>query len=224
MRKTENGLLMLNLFFVVSIEVANVVTAKVVNTGLMLGGAPVLVPGGAITYAFTFLCTDIIGEIWGRKEANKAVWRGFVLQLFALVLILLTKWLPANDPAMQSAYDVLLGQVPIFAFGSLVAYWCSQSWDVWFFHKIRDKWLAKHGGNTDHRWIWNNASTMTSQIIDTVIYISIAFGLGLGWFWQEGGVRLIFNMVVGQYLLKFVLAILDTPFFYFFTRRMKDNK
>jgi hypothetical protein len=223
MRKTENGLLMLNLFFVVSIVVANVVTAKVVNTGLMLGGAPVLVPGGAITYAFTFLCTDIIGEIWGKKEANKAVWRGFVLQLFALVLILLTKWLPANDPAMQNSYDMLLGQVPIFAFGSLVAYWCSQSWDVWFFHKIRNRWMSKHEGNTSHRWIWNNASTMTSQIIDTVIYISIAFGFGLGWFWQDGGVRLIFNMVVGQYLLKFLLAILDTPFFYFFTRKMKEQ-
>ncbi len=223
MKKTESNLILLNLFFVVSIVVANVVTAKVINTGLMLGGAPILVPGGAITYAFTFLCTDIIGEIWGKKEANKAVLRGFILQLFALLLILITKWLPANDPVMQSSYDALLGQVPIFAFGSLVAYYCSQSWDVWFFHKIREKWLAKHQGSVTHRWLWNNCSTMTSQIFDTVIYIAIAFGFGLGWFWNDGGVRLVFNMVVGQYLLKFLLAALDTPIFYYFTRKRKEE-
>ena len=114
---------------------------------------------------------------------------------------------------------MLLGQTPIFVFGSLVAYLCSQSWDVWIFHKIR----VRFNGNPKRRWIWNNASTLTSQIIDTAIYISIAFGIGLGWFMQEGGMMLVLGMVIGQYLLKAGLALCDTPFFYLLTHKYKDK-
>ena len=61
--------------------------------------------------------------------------------------------------------------------------------------------------------------TLTSQVWDTVIYACISFGLGLGWlFTAEGRVQLL-GVVLGQYLLKALLALLDTPFFYFFTRR-----
>ena len=72
------------------------------------------------------------------------------------------------------------------------------------------------------RQIWNNASTLTSQIIDTAIYISIAFGIGLGWFMQEGGMMLVLGMVIGQYLLKAGLALCDTPFFYLLTRKYQE--
>ena len=98
-------------------------------------------------------------------------------------------------------------------------YLCSQSWDVWIFHKIRGRFC----GNPKRRWIWNNASTLTSQIIDTAIYISIAFGIGLGWFMQEGGMMLVLGMVIGQYLLKAGLALCDTPFFYLLTRKHQEE-
>ena len=127
-------------------------------------------------------------------------------------------YLPAYDEEMQRAYRMLLGQTPIFVFGSLVAYLCSQSWDVWISHKIRSRFC----GNPKRRWIWNNASTLTSQIIDTAIYISIAFGIGLGWFIQEGGMMLVLGMVIGQYLLKAGLALCDTPFFYLLTRKYQE--
>lgn len=214
MRRTNGNLITLNVVFVVCLIVANVVTAKVIPVGISLFGTPMLIPGAALTYALTFLCTDIIGEIWGKSEADKTVWRGFAAQLLALVLILLTQFLPAYDGEVQWAYDRLLGQTPIFILGSLVAYLCSQSWDVWIFHKIRDGFY----GDPRCRWIWNNASTLSSQVIDTAIYISVAFGIGLGWFWQEGGVALTLVMILGQYLLKATLALLDTPFFYYFTR------
>ena len=113
-------------------------------------------------------------------------------------------YLPAYDEEMQRAYRMLLGQTPVFVFGSLVAYLCSQSWDVWIFHKIRGR-------------------TLTSQIIDTAIYISIAFGIGLGWFMQEGGMMLVLGMVIGQYLLKAGLALCDTPFFYLLTRKHQEE-
>lgn len=217
--KSNANLITLNVVFVVCLIVANVVTSKVLDTGIHIGGVPVLIPGAALTYALTFLCTDVIGEIWGKKEANKAVIRGFAAQLIALALIILTMYLPAYDEEMQRAYRMLLGQTPIFVFGSLVAYLCSQSWDVWIFHKIRGRFC----GNPKRRWIWNNASTLTSQIIDTAIYISIAFGIGLGWFMQEGGIMLVLGMVIGQYLLKAGLALCDTPFFYLFTRKHQEE-
>lgn len=219
MRKTNGNLITLNVVFVVCLIVANVVTAKVIDTGIRFDDTPILIPGAALTYAMTFLCTDIIGEIWGKREANKAVWRGFFAQMIALSLILLTQLLPAYDEEMQEAYEKLLGQTPMFVLGSLVAYLCSQRWDVWIFHKIRGSFFA----DPKYRWIWNNASTMTSQIIDTAIYISIAFGIGFGWFFKEGGMTLTLYMIMGQYLLKAGLAILDTPFFYFFTRKQIDK-
>lgn len=217
MKKNNSNLISLNAVFIVCLIIANVVTAKVIDTGLFIGSTPILIPGAALTYALTFLCTDVIGEVWGKEEANKAVWRGFAAQFLALFLICLTSMLPAHDEAMQTAYERLLGQTPIFVIGSLVAYLCSQKWDVWIFHKIRDRFFA----DPRRRWIWNNASTLTSQIIDTAIYITIAFGIGLGWLWQEGGVALTLGMIAGQYLLKAALALLDTPIFYLLTNKRK---
>ena len=219
MKKTNSNLITLNVVFVVCLIVANVVTAKVIDTGLCILGTPILIPGAALTYAMTFLGTDIIGEIWGKEEANKAVWRGFFAQMIALLLILLTQFLPPYSEEMQHSYEMLLGQTPMFVLGSLVAYLCSQKWDVWIFHKVRDMFCA----DPEFRWIWNNMSTFTSQIIDTAIYISIAFGLGLGWFFQDGGIKLTLCMILGQYILKAGLAVIDTPFFYLFTRK-KINK
>lgn len=215
MKQSNSNLILINATFCMLIVIANVVTSKVIDTGLLLWGRPIMIPGAAITYAFTFLCTDIIGEVWGKTEANAAVKRGLFVQIFATLLILLTKFLPSVDPAMQEAYDRLLGQNWVFVVASLIGYYCSQTWDVWIFHKIRDRFEGK----PNYRWIWNNASTLSSQIWDTVIFISIGFGLGMGWFFQEGGLMIIVNMIIGQYLLKAVLALIDTPIFYLFTKR-----
>ncbi|MBQ0035111.1 MAG: queuosine precursor transporter [Bacteroidales bacterium] len=215
MKKTYNNLTLLNIIFVVSIVISNVVGCKVIDLGFSIAGIPLLLSGGAITYAFTFLCTDIIGELWGKYEANAAVKRGFIGQIFAIALIFATMYTPTNDATMQAAYEKLLGQSFMFTVGSLAAYYCSQKWDVWIFHRVRDYF----GGKQNLRWVWNNASTLTSQIIDTTIYALVAFGIGCGWLWQENGLAGIVSIIAGQYLLKMCLAILDTPFFYFFTKQ-----
>lgn len=220
MRQTNGNLIMLNIIFVISIVIANIVGCKVINLGFEIAGIPLLLSGGAITYAFTFLCTDVIGENWGKKEANKAVIRGFFGQVFAIILIVLTQYTPTDDKTMQGAYETLLGQSPVFTLGSLCAYICSQKWDVWIFHKIRGQFF----GDPKYRWIWNNASTLTSQIIDTTIYAVIAFGFGMGWLFNSGGLMMILSIILGQYLLKAALALLDTPFFYLLTRKSLTSK
>lgn len=219
MKKTNDNLILCNMIFAVSLIISNVVTAKLIYTGISLFGVIVTLPGAALCYAITFLMTDVIGEIWGKKEANKTVLKGFVCQIVATLLIIFTQFLPAADPTAQEAYNVILGQNYIFVIGSLIAYFASQSWDVYIFHKIRDKYIEKHGSTAGGRWIWNNASTMTSQIIDTVLFIGISFGIGFKWFFIPEMHRPLMAMFVGQYVLKFILAALDTPVFYFLTRK-----
>lgn len=218
MKKTEGNLSLLRMIFAVSLVISNVVTAKLIYTGVTLFGTVITLPGAALCYAITFLMTDVIGEIWGKREADKTVWLGFICQVLATLLIIFTQFLPAADTDTQQAYNRILGQNYIFVIGSLVAYFASQSWDVWVFHKIRDWYIAKHGTTAGGRWIWNNGSTMTSQIIDTVLFIGISFGVGFGWIFKPEMHPALAAMMVGQYALKFILAALDTPFFYILTR------
>lgn len=217
MKKSNKNLILLSMLFVVSLVIANVVTGKLIQTGIPLFGSTITLPGAALCYAITFLITDVVGELWGKKEANTIVKFGFVGQVLATLLIVFTQMLPAVDPAMQKSYEMLLGQNFVFVIGSLTAYLISQSWDVWFFHKIRNKIMAKEHSNKS-RWIWNNLSTMTSQILDTIIFILIAFGIGFGWLFQPEMYPTLAAMMIGQYLIKFILALLDTPLFYLFTR------
>lgn len=211
-------LVILITLFAISIVIANVTGARTITTGLHIGPIELALSGGAITYAVTFLCTDIIGEIWGKATAQRVVKYGFIGQIFATACIMLTGVFPATDVVMDNAYQTLLGQNWIFVIGSLSAYLVSQSWDVAVFHAIRDRYIAKHGSTKGGRWLWNNGSTITSQIWDTVIYAVISFGFGLGWVHTHEGRMQLIGIIIGQYLLKACLALLDTPFFYFFTR------
>ena len=218
MKKTNTNLMLCAMVFAVALVVSNVITAKTVQTGIPLFGSTILVPSAVICYCVTFLMTDVIGEIWGRKEAQTVVFGGFACQVLASILILIGQFLPAADAGMQASYEMLLGQNFVFVIASMTGYLLSQSWDVFVFHKIRNRVLAG-GGTTRSRWIWNNASTMTAQLIDTVVFIGIAFGIGFGWLFDPNMIGQLGAMMVGQYLCKLVLAAVDTPVFYFLTRR-----
>lgn len=221
MKKTESNLMLINIFFVVALVISNVVTGKLIYTGVSIfSGTVITLPGAGICYALTFLMTDVIGEIWGKKEANKTVVLGLVGQVFATLLILMTQHLPAADKDMQTAYDTLLGQNWVFVIASLVGYVTAQLWDVWVFHKIRNYFVAKYASNRK-RWIWNNVSTLTSQILDTVVFIGIAFGFGFGWFFKPEMRIPLLSMMIGQYIFKCILALLDTPIFYLLTHQKK---
>ena len=209
MKKTNENLVILITLFAISIVIANVTGARTITTGLHIGPIELALSGGAITYAVTFLCTDIIGEIWGKATAQRVVKYGFIGQIFATACIMLTGVFPATDAVMDNAYQTLLGQNWIFVIGSLSAYLVSQSWDVAVFHAIRDRYIAKHGSTKGGRWLWNNGSTITSQIWDTVIYAVISFGFGLGWVHTHEGRMQLIGIIIGQYLLKACLALLD---------------
>jgi uncharacterized integral membrane protein (TIGR00697 family) len=197
MQKIDRNLLILNGLFITSLLIANVLSAKIVSFWGMV------IPAAIVAYPLTFLMTDLIGEIWGKEQANKAVKLGFICQIASLVMIGLAILLPVAPFAdNQAQFKSIMGQSFRVVAASLVAYYCSQSWDVWIFHKIRSM-------STKHKWIRNNVSTMTSQMIDTAIFITIAF---------IGVVPNIWTMIISQYIIKVVYAALDTIPFYLLTK------
>lgn len=197
MQKTDKNLLILNGVFITSLLIANVVSAKIVTFGGLV------IPAAIVAYPLTFLMTDVIGEIWGKEQANQSVKLGFICQLISLVLIGLAILLPVAPFAdNQAEFKGIMAQSFRVVAASLIAYYCSQSWDVWLFHKIREK-------GTGNKWLRNNLSTMTSQVIDTAIFITIAF---------IGSVPNIWVMIGSQYLIKCIYALLDTIPFYYLTR------
>lgn len=223
MEKTQRNLMLCGMVFAIALVVSNMVAAKTIATGFTLFGTAVVVPSAVICYFITFLMTDVVGEIWGRKEARLIVKWGFVCQVIACVLIAIAQVLPAANPEMQGSYEMLLGQNVVFVVASLLAYLTSQSWDVFVFHKIRGFFLSR-GKSSAWRWVWNNASTMSSQAIDTVIYITVAFGIGMGWAFDTAMLPTLLAMMVGQYVCKFILAALDTPVFYFLTHKSSRSE
>ena len=197
MEKKNKNLLILNGIFITSLLIANVVSAKIVTFGGLV------IPAAIVAYPLTFLMTDVIGELWGKEQANETVKLGFICQLISLILIGLAIILPVAPFAdNQAEFKGIMAQSFRVVAASLVAYYCSQSWDVWVFHKIREK-------GTGNKWLRNNLSTMTSQIIDTAIFITIAF---------IGTVPNIWVMIGSQYLIKCIYALLDTVPFYYLTR------
>lgn len=210
MRKTQETLNILTIVFIVSLVISNVITGKIIDTGLTLFGEPLTIAGAIICYPICYLITDIVGELWGKQEANKIVKYGFIGQVIATLIVFITTYTPYIDPTMQEAYIKLLGQNWVFVVGSLLAYLVSQYLDVHIFHKLKDKYNGKH------KWIRNNASTMLSQFVDTAIFITIAFGFGFGWIF-DNQIALL-NMLIGQYLIKLVIALLDTVPFYILTK------
>lgn len=207
-RKTERNLILLNAVFVTSLVISNVMSSKIVAIGSLT------VPAAVVAYPVTFLMTDVIGELWGKKEASYTVRLGFICQLISLAMIGLGLLLPVAPFAdNQAEYAAILGSSFRIVAASMVAYVCSQSWDVWVFHRIRDAYIRRHGSIRGGRWLWNNGSTMTSQLIDTSIFIVLAF---------YGTVPDILNMILSQYLVKLVYAALDTVPFYLLTNRKEE--
>lgn len=204
MKKTTHNLILLNCFFVASLIIVNVVASKLVNI------CGFIVPAAMVVYPITFLCTDVIGELWGKAEANRTVRYGMIVQIFSLGMIYMAIALPPAPFAMefQEVFSATLGNSARIVLASLAAYCAAQFNDVFVFHKLK----ALSGGQ--HKWLRNNASTITSQIIDTVIFVVVGFA---------GTVPDIGWMIVSQIILKIIIALCDTPFFYWMTRKKEEE-
>ncbi len=207
--RRATALVVLASLFVASLTASNYLASKL--TAFTLFGLQLAVPAAVVAYALTFAFTDIISEVYGKKAAGRVVAAGFLAQLLVLAYNALAVKLPHApfSPTTPEAYrSVVWGGAQIIL-ASLTAYIISQTHDVWAFHW----WKEKTGG----RWLWlrNNASTMASQLIDTVIFITLAFNVIpslLGG--QPLPLNVVANIILGQYIVKVLIALADTPLVY----------
>lgn len=185
---------------VASVIIANV---QVTKTVVLFGLTATL---GNALYGSVFFATDILSEVYGRQEARKCVWLGFLTM--GLVLLWMSfglSFLPGPFDLAHDALEQVFGFLPRIALGSLVAYLVSQHHDVSAFHFWRRRTQGRH------LWLRNCASTMVSQAIDSVLFCFIAlWGLYPTATWLE--------ILLTTYLLKWVVALIDTPFVYLAVR------
>lgn len=219
MKKTTNNLILLYMIFGMSLVIANVIAPKLFVTGVVLFGRNIALTAGIVVYPITFLITDVVGELFGRAEANRVVRFGFLTQIVASIYLIVAQILPALSEETQAAYMTMLGLNWLITIGSLTAYTISQTADVFTFHRLRSYMISK-GANKNLRWLWNNASTMTSQLLDSTVFVTIVFGIGFGWFGNpEFGVVAVIYQILGQYTFKLLIALIDTPVFWLLTNK-----
>ncbi|WP_419785769.1 queuosine precursor transporter [Pseudodesulfovibrio sp.] len=166
---------------------------------------------GNVLYASVFLATDLLSEFYGKREARKGVLLGFVALLMMVAymqIALLFK--PSADDFAQPHLQALFGFMPRVALASMAAYLVSQLHDVWAFHAIK----ARTGAGK--LWLRNNASTMVSQFLDSAIFCFIAF-------WGLFPINVFWEILASTYLIKFVVAALDTPFIYLAKRIFPED-
>ncbi len=169
--------------------------------------------GGNVLYGAIFLSTDLLSEYYGRDAARKGVFIG----LASVVIYLVMSQFMLGYKASPSDWGAAKGMVSIFGFApsiiiaSLAAYLISQLHDVWAFHFWKQKFNGKH------LWLRNNLSTWVSQLLDSVVFAFLAFALLPRLLMSPDQVLpmdVVIEIVITTYLLKILVAAIDTPFIY----------
>ena len=174
-----------------------------------IGSWPIVVAIGALPYPVTFLCTDLISELWGERKAAQVVWVGLLLNGWVVLIL----WLGSLLPGLEGAPDGTFFEIQRLAFGSvgasMVAYLTAQFVDVRLFHF----WKERTGGKA--LWLRNNGSTLVSQLVDTsaVVMISHYAAHVLPVRPDEAVLPQLVTFVASGYLFKALAALADTlPF------------
>lgn len=193
---TEKGLLFLTGIFCSLIVLSNIIASKLVNIG------PLIVPIAVFFYPFTFAATDIVSEVYGKGSSKTVVWVGFI----ANTILLLVSWFVVTYPpapifSENEAFVHVFGGVPRLILASVLAYLCSQFHDVWAFH------FWKRATSGLYLAIRSVCSTAVSQLLDTLIFISVAF-IGTVPF------EVLRTMILSQYTVKFILTFVALPIVY----------
>lgn len=191
------GKLGLYIWIPIATILANIQVLKMVDL-LSIG-----VTLGNITYASSFLVTDILSENYGKKAAKKAVFIGFFsLTATVIIMNLALMFKPNEFDFIQESLKNIFSLLPRIAFASLMAYGISQLHDVWAYNFWKNLFPGMK-----FLWLRNNASTMVSQLLDSVIFTFVAF-------WGLLSQNEFFQILVTTYLLKLIVASIDTPFLY----------
>ncbi len=161
---------------------------------------------GVLPYPITFLITDLISEIYGKKSANQVVITGIFASFFSMGILIVANEVPAikNSPIDNQTFDQVFALSPIAVLASMIAYLISQFIDIRIYHFCKSLTQGKM------LWLRNNFSTFTSQLADSLLVIGLlsVFGV-LEW-------SLFWGLVISSFLFKILVAALDTPLLYLF--------
>ena len=182
---------------------------------------PFVVFVGVLPYPITFLCTDFISELYGKKRATTVVWVGLLLNIWVLFIMWIGGALPPHPvmgpdglPALDDPNRVFFQirqWTGIATLGSMIAYLTAQFVDVHVFH------LLKKFSRGKMLWLRNNGSTLTSQMVDSIAVVTITFIAAPSAIHINPGVSAIHTMIIlilSNYVFKMVAALLDTIPFY----------
>ena len=198
-------LISLSIIFTTLLLTANITAVKIIAIGSEG------IDAGIIAYPLTYLISDVLSEVYGRKTTTKIIWLGFASNLLMVVILFIVGVIPEatywND---QESYNKILGSVPRIVLASMIAYLISQHHDVFAFE------MWKNITKKRFLWLRNNASTIVSQGIDTTIFVLIAF---IGTY----SMNAIWNMIWITYLIKIAMAIIDTPLIYLLVYLIKPK-
>lgn len=205
----------ITLFFCIGLFMVSLVLAAITAVKIQefhFGSLSVLVPAGTVAFGLTYLATDAISEIWGRSYALCVVLVGLVMRVLMLVLILYA--LSAEDvfsfigvddswtPERQAAFSSVMSSGMRLNIAGMVAFGISASADVLIYH-----YFQRRDAGKNRLWFRNNISTTVSQVLNSVIFISVGF---LG----SVPMAVIGSLILGQMIVKILVAAFDTPAIY----------
>lgn len=210
--------LYLGALFITSLVVSNLIFQKFFHWkpfgDITVFGAPLFeLSVGILPYPITFLITDLISEVFGRKKANQVVTAGIFASFFSMGIIFVANYTPAipSSPIDDETFTQVFGLSPLGVLASMLAYLFAQYIDISIYH------YWKRLTNGKYLWLRNNFSTFTSQFVDTftVVGLLCIFGV-LPW-------DLFYGLVVSGFLFKIFIALLDTPLLYLFVYLLRKR-
>ncbi len=194
---------LLTVAFVVVLLVSNLVGPKICQVG------PLLLSGAQLLFPVTYICADIFTEVYGYSAARRAIWLGFFgMGLLAVMGQVAVSLPPATGWPNQRAFETVFGLVPRFAMASLIAYWAGEFTNSYTMAKLK---LFTRGR---HLWTRTIGSTISGQLVDSVLVILIAF-------WGQQSLQKLLVMIASSYGFKVAYEVAATPLTYMVVRRLK---
>jgi len=196
-QKADNLYLTLAGLFITALVVCNLIANKFVSVDL--GFYTFTLSAGVLPYPITFLITDILSEMYGRKKTSRVVLMGFAALLFTILILWLGKQFAAieSSPVSDSVYNAAFGNSQRVIFASMTAYLVAQLVDVRSFH------FWKRLTNGKMLWLRNNASTMLSQLVDTTLVVGVLF-------YGKESFETMSGFIIDGWLFKALAALVDT--------------
>lgn len=217
--RRERVFLVLAGFFLATLAMLNILgITRFLDLSFTFMGLTIPMPlaVGVLPYPVTFLCTDLVSELYGRRRANLVVSVGLLVNLWVVFIL----WLGGALPGFQGEDrgSSVFFQVQALAFGavtaSMVAYLAAQFVDVQLFHFWKERTRGKH------LWLRNNGSTLVSQLVDAVAVTLVTHFLahalpidGSRALWPQ-----LFTFIAASYTFKALTALADTGPFYLAVR------